>query len=123
MNMPISFGRSAQARRCSGQPSCRAGGKSIIRIMGVGNLWPITLAFLSGIAAGITGNVYTDRYTSSTTATVSNIGSKQIELMPKRTSRDCRIDVSSSVVDSWLTGEDHYNVDPERYGNAMEASP
>ena len=82
-------------------------------------------AFISGIIAGLAGNVYTDRYTSSSV-------SDGIKYRDQANRAYAQANVflaiaglmwSSSVADSWLTSEHHYNIDPTRFENAMEITP
>jgi hypothetical protein len=82
-------------------------------------------AFISGVVAGLAGNVYSDRYTSSN----AQDGIKYRD-QANRAYVQANVFLaiaglmwSSSVADSWLTSEDHYNIDPARFENSMEASP
>ena len=80
---------------------------------------------ISGIVAGLAGNVYSDRYETSNTR-------EGIKYRDQANRAYVQANVflaiaglmwSSSVADSWLTSEDHYNIDPKRFENSMEASP
>lgn len=82
-------------------------------------------AFISGILAAATGNMYANRYTSS-----QELAGVKYRDQANRSYEQANMFLaiaglmwSSSVADSLITGERHYHIDPERFEAAKEDGP